>query len=152
MKLISRIATTVFVFSLLTVSIVNSSSAKVSTNWPQWRGPDGQGVSAETGLPVEWSNTTNVKWKTPIAGRGHSSPIVWGLGLEHASPRGKNPKLGVYAKQTGGRTFVPVRPRIRTDSAAHRADHAARKTAPLYHRQRHPRPTPLGDCTAPRRR
>jgi len=77
-KLISRITIAVFICSLVTITIVNSSSAKVSTNWPQWRGPDGQGVSAETGLPVEWSNTTNVKWKTPIAGRGHSSPIVWG--------------------------------------------------------------------------
>jgi outer membrane protein assembly factor BamB len=48
------------------------------SNWPQWRGPDGQGVSVEKGLPSEWSETKNVKWKTPIAGRGHSSPIVWG--------------------------------------------------------------------------
>lgn len=78
MKTSSRIVISGFICSLITVSLINSSSAKVSTNWPQWRGPDGQGVSAETGLPVEWSNTTNVKWKTPIAGRGHSSPIVWG--------------------------------------------------------------------------
>jgi hypothetical protein len=53
---------------------INSTSAG---NWPQWRGPEGQGISAETGLPVEWSPTKNIKWKTAIAGRGHSSPIVW---------------------------------------------------------------------------
>lgn len=47
-------------------------------NWPQWRGPRGQGVSDEKNLPLEWSPTKNIKWKTPIAGRGHSSPIVWG--------------------------------------------------------------------------
>ena len=47
-------------------------------NWPQWRGPRGQGVSEEKNLPLEWSPTKNIKWKTPIAGRGHSSPIVWG--------------------------------------------------------------------------
>jgi outer membrane protein assembly factor BamB len=47
-------------------------------NWPQWRGPDGQGISLEKNLPVEWSSTKNVKWKTPIEGRGHSSPIIWG--------------------------------------------------------------------------
>ncbi len=47
-------------------------------NWPQWRGPRGQGVSEEKNLPVEWSPTKNIKWKTPIPGRGHSSPIVWG--------------------------------------------------------------------------
>lgn len=48
------------------------------TNWPQWRGPDGAGVSTERNLPVEWSATKNVAWKTSIPGRGHSSPIVWG--------------------------------------------------------------------------
>ncbi|HEU4767799.1 MAG TPA: PQQ-binding-like beta-propeller repeat protein [Pyrinomonadaceae bacterium] len=47
-------------------------------NWPQWRGPRGQGVSEEKNLPLEWSPTKNIKWKTPIPGRGHSSPIVWG--------------------------------------------------------------------------
>ncbi|MCI0662076.1 MAG: PQQ-binding-like beta-propeller repeat protein [Acidobacteria bacterium] len=50
----------------------------VSANWPQWRGPQGQGISTEKGLPTEWSATMNVMWKTPIAGRGHSSPIIWG--------------------------------------------------------------------------
>jgi outer membrane protein assembly factor BamB len=48
------------------------------TNWSQWRGPDGLGISTETNLPIEWSSTKNIKWKTPIIGRGHSSPIVWG--------------------------------------------------------------------------
>jgi outer membrane protein assembly factor BamB len=48
------------------------------SNWSQWRGSDGSGVSTETNLPVEWSPTSNITWKTPIPGRGHSSPIVWG--------------------------------------------------------------------------
>ena len=47
-------------------------------NWPQWRGPDGSGISNEKNLPSEWSPTKNIKWKTPIEGRSHSSPIVWG--------------------------------------------------------------------------
>ncbi|HYK19645.1 MAG TPA: PQQ-binding-like beta-propeller repeat protein [Pyrinomonadaceae bacterium] len=47
-------------------------------NWPQWRGPDGSGISNEKNLPLEWSPTKNIKWKTPIEGRSHSSPIVWG--------------------------------------------------------------------------
>jgi len=46
--------------------------------WPQWRGPQGKGVSLEKGLPTEWSSTANVLWKTRIPGKGHSSPIVWG--------------------------------------------------------------------------
>ena len=45
--------------------------------WPQWRGPDGQGISDEVALPIEWSQTTNIRWSTPVPGRGFSSPIVW---------------------------------------------------------------------------
>ncbi len=48
------------------------------SNWPQWRGSGGNGVSTERGLPIDWSETNNVRWKTSIPGRGHSSPIVWG--------------------------------------------------------------------------
>ena len=47
-------------------------------NWPQWRGPGGQGISSETSLPTEWSATKNVLWKTELPGTGMSSPIVWG--------------------------------------------------------------------------
>jgi outer membrane protein assembly factor BamB len=62
--------------SILGVPVLGA--AEPVARWPQWRGPGGQGVSAETGLPLEWSATENVRWKTPIPGRGHSSPIVWG--------------------------------------------------------------------------
>jgi outer membrane protein assembly factor BamB len=56
--------------------VLNSNAAAAS--WPQWRGPSGQGVSVEKNLPSEWTATKNIKWKTSIPGRGHSSPIVWG--------------------------------------------------------------------------
>jgi len=58
-------------------SVVGRAGA-ASTNWPGWRGSDGSGVSEEKNLPQEWSPTKNIKWKIPIEGRGHSSPIVWG--------------------------------------------------------------------------
>jgi outer membrane protein assembly factor BamB len=65
--------------SLLAVIVcAGRAEAGPSYNWPQWRGPEGQGVSAETDLPSQWSGTENVAWKTAIPGRGHSSPIVWG--------------------------------------------------------------------------
>ncbi len=47
-------------------------------DWPGWRGPDGTGVSSETGLTLQWDAERNVAWKTAIPGRGHSSPIAWG--------------------------------------------------------------------------
>ena len=61
---------------VLLVCVAHSTFAQ--TNWPQWRGTDASGISSETGLPTEWSETKNVRWKAPIPGRGHSSPIVWG--------------------------------------------------------------------------
>ncbi|MBX9628784.1 MAG: PQQ-binding-like beta-propeller repeat protein [Gemmataceae bacterium] len=47
-------------------------------NWPQWRGPNNDGRSTETGLPVEWDQTKNVVWKLKLPGRGASTPAVWG--------------------------------------------------------------------------
>lgn len=46
--------------------------------WPQFRGPDGQGHSTATELPVRWSETENIAWKTAIPGEGHSSPVISG--------------------------------------------------------------------------
>ncbi len=59
-------------------SLTFLSTTAWAANWPQWRGPGGMGVSTEKNLPAEWSTTKNIKWKTPIAGRAHSSPVVWG--------------------------------------------------------------------------
>ena len=64
------------VYLLLLLCLIAPLSA--DTNWPQWRGPDASGVSSEPNLPLEWSATKNVQWKTPIPGRGQSSPIIWG--------------------------------------------------------------------------
>lgn len=63
--------------SILSLFLVAIATAK-DKNWAQWRGTDGTGVSTETNLPAEWSSNKNIKWKTPLAGSGHSSPIVWG--------------------------------------------------------------------------
>ncbi len=53
-------------------------TAAASENWPQFRGPDGDGHSDATGLPAQFSETENVKWKTAIHGKGWSSPVIWG--------------------------------------------------------------------------
>src|SRR5688500_3622896 len=56
---------------------LTSLPLRAQSNWPQWRGPNGAGISTESGLPTEWSETKNIRWKTAVPGRGHSSPIVW---------------------------------------------------------------------------
>ena len=53
-------------------------AAAAVENWPQWRGPGGQGVSADTDVPTEWASDKNVLWKAELPGTGMSSPIVWG--------------------------------------------------------------------------
>jgi outer membrane protein assembly factor BamB len=60
------------------VSLTVCLSSGRAEEWPGWRGPRGDGTSFETGIPLKWSPTENVRWKTPIPGKGHSSPIVWG--------------------------------------------------------------------------
>ncbi|HYO80387.1 MAG TPA: PQQ-binding-like beta-propeller repeat protein [Bryobacteraceae bacterium] len=50
----------------------------LGANWPQWRGPTLNGVSSETGLPVQWDQSTNVAWKLAMPGPSGSTPIVWG--------------------------------------------------------------------------
>jgi outer membrane protein assembly factor BamB len=65
-------------------AIVCLTSGSLYAQWPQWRGPGGLGISTEKDLPTEWSPATadrpatNIRWKTAIPGRGHSSPVVWG--------------------------------------------------------------------------
>lgn len=47
-------------------------------NWPQWRGPAGDGTSREKGLPTKWSSEDNIAWSVPLPGMGGSTPIIWG--------------------------------------------------------------------------
>ncbi len=65
---------------LLSAGLVVAAEPEPSRDarWPGWRGSDGQGIVQEKGLPLEWSGTRNVVWKTEIPGKGYSSPIVWG--------------------------------------------------------------------------
>ncbi len=53
--------------------------AQADENWPQFRGAEARGIATDgNGLPVTWSTTENIEWKTDIPGRGWSSPVVWG--------------------------------------------------------------------------
>ena len=73
MKTVQFRASTFFL-ALISASLVFADPE----DWPGWRGPNANGVSAITSAPVTWSADRNVAWKTAIPGRGHSSPVVWG--------------------------------------------------------------------------
>jgi outer membrane protein assembly factor BamB len=55
-----------------------AAAAPAGDDWPQFRGPTGQGVSDAAGLPLNWSESQNIAWKTPLSGKGWSSPVVLG--------------------------------------------------------------------------
>jgi outer membrane protein assembly factor BamB len=79
-------------------------AADTQQDWPQWRGPLGTGVAPTAQPPVTWSETENIRWKTALPGKGHSTPIVWGerLFLTTAIPYGE-----------------PVKPRLPSRPGAH---------------------------------
>jgi outer membrane protein assembly factor BamB len=67
------------ILSLACLCLVSVSVARAQ-NWPSFRGPGATGVAEGRGAPVKWdaAKAENVRWKTPIPGLGHSSPVVWG--------------------------------------------------------------------------
>ena len=77
--LICLICTSPMAWTADTLPSANSKMFPASTDWPWWRGPDRNGIaSADQQLPLEWSDSKNVLWKSPVPGRGHGSPTVVG--------------------------------------------------------------------------
>jgi len=64
-----------FLAALLALAV--STGFALAEDWPCFRGASHQGISAETNLPLHWSATENVLWKTAIPGESWSSPIIW---------------------------------------------------------------------------
>jgi outer membrane protein assembly factor BamB len=77
--------------------------------WPQWRGPLSNGFAPRANPPIEWSEQKNVRWKIPLPGQGHSSPIVFGdrVVLTAAVPFGEA-RSPVYDSAPGVHDSVPV--------------------------------------------
>ena len=64
-------------------------------DWPGWRS-DGSGISPEKNLPLKWSENEGVKWKIPIPGAGHSSPIVWGNRVFVTTAAAEDPNVETF--------------------------------------------------------
>ena len=71
--------TLIAAISCLTAGIcaVGTRRAENTLNWPQWRGPDGNGISKAVGLPTAWGPDKNIVWKTPLPSWSGGTPIVW---------------------------------------------------------------------------
>src|SRR5262249_18526648 len=86
--------------AVIAVGFLLSPARSAAEDWPQWRGPSSQGISAEAGLPARWSAKENIVWKAKLVGFGASSPIVSGGTVivtsqigSYASGGGQYPKL-----------------------------------------------------------
>ncbi len=60
------------------VILILLSANALPADWNQWRGPSGAGISQAKSLPTQWSEKKNIAWKTPLPGRGWSSPVIEG--------------------------------------------------------------------------
>lgn len=82
-----------------TVLLAGAAAAQTDANWPSFRGPGASGVAEGNATPVEWDVAAgrNIRWKTPIPGLSHSSPIVWGdrIFLTTAVDQSGTPELRV---------------------------------------------------------
>jgi outer membrane protein assembly factor BamB len=117
-----------------------STSARAG-DWPQLRGPDGQGHAEEPGLPVLWDSARNVAWKAALPGSGWSSPIVWKgrVYLTAAVPQapGRAGGLSLRALSLDARTG-----KILWDREVF---HQPAGSAPIHPKNSHASPTPLTD-------
>jgi len=66
------------VSTMCVLSFLVPTRPLAGADWPQFRGPDGSGISSDANVAAQWSESKNLKWKTPLPGPGSSSPIVWG--------------------------------------------------------------------------
>lgn len=95
--------TTTFLVPFVLLCLCHAAPLPAGENWPEFRGPTQQGHADATGLPVEWSEQQNVKWKTPIPGEGWSSPVIWGdqIWMTTATEEGHSLRAVCVNKNTG---------------------------------------------------
>jgi len=80
---------------------------RATENWPDFRGPSGDGQSLAAGLPLSWSETKNVRWKVPVHGQSWSSPVVWGnqVWVTTATPDGHE-MSALCVERSSGRVLL----------------------------------------------
>jgi len=83
------------------VLVLSTAAMLPAENWPGWRGPRGNGTSAETGIPTRWSRTENVAWRFEMPGAAGATPVVWGDRVFLTSADGED--LVLLCVSTGGK-------------------------------------------------
>jgi outer membrane protein assembly factor BamB len=95
--------------------------------WSRWRGPSGQGTVAGTNYVDTWSETTNIRWRVPVPGRGHSSPIVWKdhLFLTTAADNGAKLSMLAYNRTDGKLLWETTVPTAGVEHVYRKNSHAS---------------------------
>src|SRR5947208_6857609 len=96
---------------VLSGAIAEHNGVQAQNEWAQWRGPLGTGVSPAANPPITWNEKKNIRWKTPLPGKGHSTPIVWGdhIFLTTAIPYGDTMKPRLPARPGTHDNFTTTR-------------------------------------------
>jgi outer membrane protein assembly factor BamB len=136
---------TVVVHRLFAFIVVGSSAvclAAPAQDWPEFRGPTGQGIVPQGSVPTEWSPTKNVVWKQAIPGTGWSSPIVWKgrIYLTTAVPVEANEKVDQSLRALA---LDAKDGKILWDRELFRQDGS--KTEAIHEKASHANPTPITD-------
>ena len=105
-------------------------AAAGAADWPEFRGPTGQGQATETGLPLRWSESLNVVWKVPVPGLGWSSPVIRGerIWMTTATDEGRSLRAVSFDKTSGRRLLDVEVFRQDKPSKAHRKNSHATPT------------------------
>jgi outer membrane protein assembly factor BamB len=93
------------------VALLCSFGLSQADDWPAFRGPSGNGISAEKAAPIEWSATKNVKWKAALPRKGNGSPIVsngrvFVTCVEDEEAVGKKRSLYCFDRKDGKKLWV----------------------------------------------
>ena len=117
---------------LLVLLCVVCVSETQAADWPQFRGPGGQGHSDATNLPLTWSETENITWKVPVAGLGWSSPAIQG------------DQIWITSAVDDGKTLHAIALDRATGKSLHDVTiFELAKPGPVHSKNSHASPTPL---------
>jgi outer membrane protein assembly factor BamB len=89
---------------LSVVALVSVAFPVTAADWPQWRGPEGTGVSSEKQLPIIWHESRSIIWKAPLPQWGTSTPAIWGDAIFVTSHTSDNKLLLLRIEKKMGQT------------------------------------------------
>ena len=134
-KLAWEVAVSFLLIGLFLAIIPGATHSKDGAkNWPQFRGPSGDGYAYQQSAPIHWDEQTNIAWKIPIPGKGHSSPVVRG------------DQLWLTTARNQGRQLDAICVDIKTGAIIHHCNVFENNTPQPTHLQNsHASPTPVID-------